>query len=538
MKETSKSDFEILKKANLGAKGSKSELDLFLKDTTLINKYTDGDKVTYTLRIYPLFETLSSDKFYNLVYEKYGDQWNEIIFKNKLEDDGSKELQSSEMISNELFDLQGRSPFCETITYLFHCTGCTGESCDYCNACMSVVVKYEYCGSQNHTRDDLSNPREDLPSGFSPIGPSFYIPIPYQGDADVSNPDFMLAASVSGFIKTITDANFPIKQLLRAHQWIYPNLIDFIRQNGGLNSDNQNAIIFALTHLNAFFQHIPNDWDINQGAQYQFNTLMYLLHNPNTPQAQLNWLVNNPNAAAPLFASLQHDNSQENKDFVAWAVNYLMANPNVTWEEFKNWFLNRKDIEGDDTGITDIIDQNLILPQQPKPTFNQFFSAYPSHLDAATDTPLKIYTLVGGNVLQKYVQQGARNTCALRISKALNDSGVAIPEISGVTVKGADNKNYFLNVPNLLSFLKKTFGTPTGNNYLNSADCGPHGTNIKAKLNGKKGIYIMIPLDTSSSTGYGASGHADLYFDNNECDGSCDFNADGGVKEVYFWELP
>ncbi|MBM6497979.1 hypothetical protein H9X54_001510, partial [Flavobacterium macrobrachii] len=221
------------------------------------------------------------------------------------------------------------------------------------------------------------------------------------------------------------------------------------------------------------------------------------------------------------------------RNFGNWAITYFMNNPSVSWEKFKNWFMAPR--EGtEDTGILNLDELNLAFQQQNLPSFDDFLLAYPSHYDDEYSTSLKMYTAVGGNVLSKY-NQGARNTCALRVSRALNYSGINIPEINGVTIKGADNKNYFLVAKNLLSWMKSTFGTPTGDNLLNGTQGGVNGENFPNLLSGKQGIYIMIPNDTSSN-GFNASGHADIYFDN-ECDGGCYFSATGGINKIYFWEL-
>ena len=81
---------------------------LLLKDTSAIEVYLkDGDngdfkrvsfssgklslentasesnnKITYSFKIYPIYQTLEDKEYYNLVYEKFGDQWNEIIRKS------------------------------------------------------------------------------------------------------------------------------------------------------------------------------------------------------------------------------------------------------------------------------------------------------------------------------------------------------------------------------------------------------------------------------------------------------------------------
>jgi hypothetical protein len=227
---------------------------------------------------------------------------------------------------------------------------------------------------------------------------------------------------------------------------------------------------------------------------------------------------------------LANNNCNENaRQFVSWAISYLIEHPLINFEKFKNWFMMPK--EGIEA--TELLDVTFLSSSpQPLPTFDNFLLAYPSHVDPNFESSEQIYTNVGGAVLTKY-NQGARNTCALRISRGLNNAGVTIPNIPGVTVKGADNKNYFLVAKNLLAWMKVTFGTPTGSNHLTGTDGGENGQNFPNLLNGKQGIYIMIP---NYPTLFEASGHADMFF-NGDCDGGCYFNATGGVKEIFFWEL-
>ena len=207
-------------------------------------------------------------------------------------------------------------------------------------------------------------------------------------------------------------------------------------------------------------------------------------------------------------------------------------NAEEDWNDFESWFSN--DLEGvEDNSYLNLDDLSLVFPTQNLPTFDDFLLAYPSHLDADLDESIEVYTAVGGAVLTKYLA-GARNTCALRVSKGLNYSGVTIPNIPGVTVKGADNKNYFLVAKNLLSWMKKTFDTPTGDNHLTECQGGTNGINFPTLLQNKQGIYIMIPKSPSL---FEASGHADMFF-NGDCDGSCYFGATGGVQDIFFWELP
>ena len=89
--------------------------------------------------------------------------------------------------------------------------------------------------------------------------------------------------------------------------------------------------------------------------------------------------------------------------------------------------------------------------------------------------------LTGGPLKDWYDKnpEALGNTCALRLSVALNESGNPIPAGTG-TYKGKDGKNYFISVKNMSNYLTKTFGQPTilqsGQNITNSiiwqSNCG------------------------------------------------------------------
>lgn len=198
--------------------------------------------------------------------------------------------------------------------------------------------------------------------------------------------------------------------------------------------------------------------------------------------------------------------------------------------------LEGQDGDGYDANYWD--DPNLAIPAQNLPSWTAVQKSYPGHLDPTYNTPLKMYTSVGGDVLSLYNTDPSKyqNTCALRISKALNYAGITIPPGPG-RFKGADNKYYFLGASTMAKWLQLTFGTPAGGNHLTGAQGGIGGINFPRLVAGKKGIYVMIPVNQSSTTGFNASGHVDI-INFGMCDGGCYFNATGGVKEIFIWELP
>lgn len=133
-----------------------------------------------------------------------------------------------------------------------------------------------------------------------------------------------------------------------------------------------------------------------------------------------------------------------------------------------------------------------------------------------------------------------RNTCATRVSHMLNQSGNLIPSGPWATFLSSSNKNYIVHALTMLNYLKSSFGTSATNTiHLESAPNAPlTKTQIINALNGKQGIYALIPVDPSKATGFGASGHIDLLDkDGTLVSGHNYFFANGGVKEIYLFIL-
>lgn len=239
--------------------------------------------------------------------------------------------------------------------------------------------------------------------------------------------------------------------------------------------------------------------------------------------------------------------TSQNIDLGNWAIDFLIANPTYDYEVFKNHFLGVNEGSDGDYNAAFWEDPNVTFVAQTLPSFSAFKNAFPSHKNTLYDTPSKMYNAVGGTPLAIFHSSGNPNTCALRVSRALNYSGIIIPHIANQTFLGADGKYYFLGAANLNGWMKKTFGTPTGSNYLTGAEGGLNGRDFPVKLIGKQGIYIMIPVNSRGcddlsvtprvvGAGFCASGHSDI-LENKKCDGDCYLGARGGVKEIFIWEL-
>ena len=191
-------------------------------------------------------------------------------------------------------------------------------------------------------------------------------------------------------------------------------------------------------------------------------------------------------------------------------------------------------------------DNTTDFPAQMLPSWSSMNSNFPKKTDGTEMCGADVYSLIGGQVLANMPPGSNPNACALRVSRALNYSGINIPVIPGHTYQGADGKNYFLSSAKLYNFMKKTFKVPP--NSANSIETfsksqgGANGNNFQSLLSGKQGIYLM---QASYPAFFGALGHATLYDGtscvHNTCDGIMHdgfyFKAKGGVEKITLFKL-
>jgi hypothetical protein len=57
--------------------------DYYINTDEILKYISENNKTTYTFKIFPINEELQQREYYNLVYEKINNEWNEIIFKKK-----------------------------------------------------------------------------------------------------------------------------------------------------------------------------------------------------------------------------------------------------------------------------------------------------------------------------------------------------------------------------------------------------------------------------------------------------------------------
>lgn len=122
----------------------------------------------------------------------------------------------------------------------------------------------------------------------------------------------------------------------------------------------------------------------------------------------------------------------------------------------------------------------------------------------------KVAEIVGGavakNIHNPDPRQKWKNTCAVRMSYILNQSGVLIPLTPDKTVTGADKRNYFYRVKDLISFLGSSWGKPEIVKYPSPSS-----------VSGKRGVILFEVSGWSD-----AGGHAAL-FDGHSCYDHCYF---------------
>jgi len=141
----------------------------------------------------------------------------------------------------------------------------------------------------------------------------------------------------------------------------------------------------------------------------------------------------------------------------------------------------------------------------------------------------KVAEVIGGMVAYNINKpKGWENTCAVRMSYILNQSGVLIPHIERKTVSGTDSHWYFYQIGDVINFLTQRWGKPDLIVRYPPSGGG-------SELAGKKGVLLF----EVSGWGDTARGHATLW-DGTTCYDHCFFN-EPGVKyradRANFWIL-
>ncbi|MBB4804878.1 hypothetical protein HNP38_000150 [Chryseobacterium defluvii] len=300
----------------------------------------------------------------------------------------------------------------------------------------------------------------------------------------------------------------------------------------------------------------PQDPNSTLGTQEGCNTGVPTLPNlssfslfvSNLPPDLKNLLMTPANIE--FYNGLQHfydtnNASLEAKNFITWALNFLSQNPNISWEEFENWFMGTSEGQDGEYVNPDLIEYETPIIQQSLPTLSQWYANFPKKEENGYWKEMKapqVYQLAGGSLYTSHSNDttGAyQNACAIRGSRALLYSGIIIPVIKKgnlqLTQKGGDGKNYILAATSFLKFMKDKFGdTP---HKLEGAEAN-NPQKVMNFLNGKNGIYVIENADPrpSNQGGAGYSGHVDAIV-NGICISGSYTQPKGGVKSIRIWVL-
>jgi RHS repeat-associated protein len=159
-----------------------------------------------------------------------------------------------------------------------------------------------------------------------------------------------------------------------------------------------------------------------------------------------------------------------------------------------------------------------------RPNFDDMLANYPTDGQGGDMPASDVYNLIGGDVLSEHNRDpnSYNNACALRTSRALNYGGANIPYIKGMTLVGADGKNYFYRASDLYNWMSKpaVYGKPN----ISSSDF--------SKFAGNKGVFIM---QANYPKYFGAWGHATLYNMTGCMGGHC-YNGSYAYK-YYLWNF-
>ncbi|MEI7870432.1 MAG: type VI secretion system amidase effector protein Tae4 [Candidatus Methylumidiphilus sp.] len=90
------------------------------------------------------------------------------------------------------------------------------------------------------------------------------------------------------------------------------------------------------------------------------------------------------------------------------------------------------------------------------PSYETLWVVYPDYVNYPNPEDVKI--LIGGKVNAAWIT----NTCAIRMSRALNYSGIVLPKsaVGMNTISGSDKKRYAYRVRELRKWLNVTLDTP------------------------------------------------------------------------------
>jgi hypothetical protein len=168
---------------------------------------------------------------------------------------------------------------------------------------------------------------------------------------------------------------------------------------------------------------------------------------------------------------------------------------------------------------------------------------------SSVTTPTLYDNQIGGKFVKLYAQPGYENSCAVRMSYALNRSGLALPKAAdaGASIQGGDGYWYWLRVADLkaelarrfngadeelaLTVIPKTLLKDDAALAMQLKERVRQGQEfIDTRLAGKNGIVVF------EVSGWGdASGHFTLWDGSARTLAYADGHNDSSNNDFYFW---
>lgn len=184
--------------------------------------------------------------------------------------------------------------------------------------------------------------------------------------------------------------------------------------------------------------------------------------------------------------------------------------------------------------------------QARRPAWADMHRHYPSK---AVATPTLYDQMIGGRFKKLYAQPGYANTCAVRMSYALNRSGLKLAKHprAGSSIEGGDGYTYWIRVTDLKTYLIERFKGADEELHLPAISASILDDNeamsrqfkervrqaeawLTSKLSGRNGIVVF---DVS---GWGdASGHFTLWDGSAKTLAYADPHDDPTNNLYYFW---
>lgn len=173
------------------------------------------------------------------------------------------------------------------------------------------ILKFSGCtsgaGSDYNSGINVGTPPSDYdPYDGTGAGDEFigvFIPNPYEGEAELTNPDFVFATQVNYFLRDLISGNYALTSLFEYNTWITPNIVQFFKNNGGLTQPNKDIVANALNNFLQIYNVDLSYLSIQQKNLFLYDSLNFFLKNSSTTGEQFhNYLLANNNLEGIAFA--------------------------------------------------------------------------------------------------------------------------------------------------------------------------------------------------------------------------------------------